>query len=481
MSRFTADVIVIGSGAGGAAVAGELGRRGMTVKVLEAGSIATTAAGTHSRNERPMDASMPEAVEYLSRNYVAFNGDAQAQSGLPGLGAIRAVGGLFTAWSNNAPTHDVSELPEWLDLAEWNPLVARAQRLLHVSQEVPDSDPRSESLRDGFRRAVGSLPEGREVQNMPIAAVWDGKQLHFSGADDLLVGAGAAVEIVTNRIVRRIVTDGDRAVAVEAYASATNEVETFSADHIVVATGTVGSAQLVAASRLDAGEALGAYLTEHVIFGSRISLKPEFRVDHEVDGPTFALWAPASAAHPWQTQLTRHILGYTDELPPNVDPRNTADILGLCPIEPRPENRLRFDFQHLDDRGLPTADGSISFSRRDREIAARALGEQFLVADELGELEWGWGSSLVPRGGTTHLMGSCRMGPSDDGTSVVSPTGRLWQYTNIHVAGNAVLGAANAGNPTLTAVAHALHAADAIAGVGTEFITAAAPISTSGK
>ncbi|MGH3640052.1 MAG: hypothetical protein ACRDUX_13600, partial [Mycobacterium sp.] len=143
MSRYTADAIVIGSGAGGAAVAGELGRRGITVKILEAGPPATTARGGHSRNPNPADAAMPEALDFLNRHFASYNGAAQVDSALPGLGTIRSVGGLFTAWSNNAPTHDVSELPDWLDVDAWAPFVERAQQLLDVSPRIPENDPRS--------------------------------------------------------------------------------------------------------------------------------------------------------------------------------------------------------------------------------------------------------------------------------------------------------------------------------------------------
>ncbi|MFD6613486.1 FAD-dependent oxidoreductase, partial [Micromonospora chalcea] len=43
----SADVVVVGSGAGGAAVAGELARKGCQVVVIEAG---TAGTGEHGRN-----------------------------------------------------------------------------------------------------------------------------------------------------------------------------------------------------------------------------------------------------------------------------------------------------------------------------------------------------------------------------------------------------------------------------------------------
>jgi choline dehydrogenase-like flavoprotein len=59
-------------------------------------------------------------------------------------------------------------------------------------------------------------------------------------------------------------------------------------------------------------------------------------------------------------------------------------------------------------------------------------------------------------------MGSCRMGPREDGTSCVDTFGRLWGFDNIYVAGNSIFAVSNAANPTLTTVAMALRCADAI-------------------
>ena len=81
------------------------------------------------------------------------------------------------------------------------------------------------------------------------------------------------------------------------------------------------------------------------------------------------------------------------------------------------------------------------------------------------------------RGGSMHLMGSCRMGAAESGNSVVSPEGRLWGYGNCFVAGNAVLGERNASNPTLTTIAFALQAADAIFSDSTPTLVASTEVS----
>lgn len=469
-SDLSADVIVIGSGAGGAAVAGQLARSGRSVIVLEAGEVRTTPRGGHARNEDPTGAGVPAFLDYFRRSYGPQGGVGSAPERLPGLGGIHAVGGALTSWTNNTPTHDSSELPEWLDAAVWAALVDRAQTLLHSGTALVEDDPRTQRILGRVREVVGRLPENRAVGLMPVAARRDATGLHYTAADDLLVG-GDEVQIIPGRVARRV-RDLGTSVAVDVYVRGLGATETYLAEDVVIAAGTIGSAQLIHASGLDAGAALGSYLIEHVAFGTRIALRDDLRSAHPSDEPGFAVWVPASADHPWSAQITRHFIAYTDTLPADHDPAQTADLIAFCPVEPRVTNRLRFDDGLLDGFGLPTVDGVIELSSRDRAIAADAVREQFQLSAELGEIDGGWASSMVARGGSTHVAGSCRMGRADDGTSVVDPDGRLWRHEHIHVAGNAVLSHANAGNPTLSTVAFALQTADAITGQASPLVAA---------
>jgi choline dehydrogenase-like flavoprotein len=62
--------------------------------------------------------------------------------------------------------------------------------------------------------------------------------------------------------------------------------------------------------------------------------------------------------------------------------------------------------------------------------------------------------------GFAHVMGTCRMGASDDGTCVTDPFGQVWGTENLYLATVGVIPTALAVNPTLTGAALAIRSAD---------------------
>jgi choline dehydrogenase-like flavoprotein len=153
---------------------------------------------------------------------------------------------------------------------------------------------------------------------------------------------------------------------------------------------------------------------------------------------------------------------FNPAIPPEAPFDNTIDVLSFCPVDVQESNALTFKLDIEDRFGLPAWSGSLELSENDFQVAGDALRELFILSSDLGDLVTGWGMRVPARGGSMHLMGSCRMDSQVSESSVVSPEGRLWGYENCFVAGNAVLGERNASNPTLMTIAFALHTADAI-------------------
>jgi hypothetical protein len=467
----SADVVVIGSGAGGATVAGELARKGHSVVVVEAGPAGT---GAHGRNLDSTPRGTRGFADYLADVLAPLNRATASPERLPGLVGRHGLGGMFTAWTHNAPTPDRWELPNWIDHERWANLVARASDLIHVGTDISTEDQRYKQFEEIVALRVGVAPAGREVQPAPIAAERkaDGGW-RFSGADDLFHGVEDKIYIATDHVARSVLSRGGVVDGVLAFPAAGGNSVRINAGAVVIAAGTLGSAQLIAASDLDAGPALGGYLTEHTIVATRVFLKENLKRHSESNLFPPSVWIPASQAHEWSTTINATQWNFNPAIPAEASFDNTIDLISFCPVEPHESNRLTFDNGRIDQFGLPTATGQLELSNRDFEVAGDALRELFLLSSDLGDLVDGWGMRVPQRAGSHHLSGSCRMDVAESDASVVSPEGRMWRYENCYVTGNAVLGERSASNPSLTTIAYALNTADAISNPSASSLVAA--------
>ena len=71
-NRLETDIVVVGSGAGGAAIAGELALNGRTTLIVEAGPKRTDPPGSHVRKNTPSEKKLPNEL-YLTA--LLFYGD----------------------------------------------------------------------------------------------------------------------------------------------------------------------------------------------------------------------------------------------------------------------------------------------------------------------------------------------------------------------------------------------------------------------
>lgn len=464
--REHADVVVVGSGAGGATVAGALARAGLSVTVIEAGPLRTARLGDHVRNSNPGEEGIEAFAAALDRHLVYPSEASEPIPGLAGYKVAHGVGGMLTFWTNNCPRPHRDELPAWVDAATWEVALDRAYALIGARADVFGHGVRSRRLLAAARAAVGPLPPGREVQPMPVAARWENGRLHYASVADLLTAGGTlpnTLDLRTDLIVHSVRHAGRRALGVSAHARDGHATVEIDAEAVVVAAGTVGTPKLLVASEIDTGPALGTGIFDHPAFSSRVALKPELADDVPANDPPFSIWIPYSPEHPWHNQLCRFPLN-ASPLPVEAPPLATADIFTWIPMDIEPENRLIFHLDRRDAFGLPQVSAKLRPSQATCARAARGLAEHYLLAAALGDLSIGWSLMLLKPGESTHFMGSCRMGPCDDGTSVLDESGRLWAYDNLYVAGTCVLAQANAGNPTIMCIAAALRTADRILG-----------------
>lgn len=460
-----AEVVVVGTAAGGSTIAGEAARAGRSVLVIEAGPAGDGRPGYHLRNEAPDEDRLGDFAERMRAELVHQSGVETGIEAIPGALTAHSVGGRLAVWFNNCPTPDGPERNSAVPEDDWPQLLDRARRLLHVNQQTGARSLREQRLLERLGERFPDLPPDRGVQPMPLAAeAMDDGSVRFAGADDLLLGAAERLPrnltLMTETVARRVLHSGGRVTGIEVYPVGGGDRVVVSGETYVVAAGVLGTPQLLAASALDCGPSLGRYVMDHPVIGSRVPIDPVLLEGIADDDPGYSVWIPHSESRPWHTQISRtpwldDVLDYA--------PRNTGDLFSFAGTEPRPENRFIYA-EELDGFGLPAIQAEFSLSEADRHLVGRVVEDHWQVASSFGEYRRGWRPELFAASASMHLLGGCRMGAADDGSSVVNASSKAWRYDNLYLAGNAVFSDVSTCNPTLQTVALALRAADAILG-----------------
>jgi choline dehydrogenase-like flavoprotein len=455
------EVVVVGTGAGGSAVAGRLARAGRTVLMVESGPHAGQPFGNHVRNSDASEAGIAQFGSLLQQALVFPSESKVASPALADLKVIHGVGGMLSYWTCNCPTPHPMEQSPWIGNEDWERVLADAKDLLFVSYALGEGSLRQARIIERVESAIGPRAPGRGVQAMPVAARRVDGFVRFSSIGELLdAGANSKPVVRADTICTRVLHSAGHASGVLARPRhGGGEIEIRS-EAVVVACGTAGTPKLLASSGVDAGPALGRYVFDHPSVGSRVVLKKEILADISPDDPVFTVWIPYAPDHPWHNQICRFPSNPT-AIEYRAGPLDTADLFLFSAMEVRPENRFRFDLERLDPYGLPELIGEYALSDGDMARISEGLAEQFRIAAAIGDLvHHRWSPQFYGPGWSMHMMGSCRMGGRADDTSCVDSCGRLWGYDNLYVSGNAVFAVPNAGNPTLMTVALGLWTAD---------------------
>lgn len=450
-SQLSADVVVIGTGAGGSAAAGALRRQGADVLMIEAGAAHSQHAGRHLRNDLPDDDFHSKAFGMLAPHAKA----GEPMRGLPGVGGIHAVGGMMIAWAHAVPRPHVDV--EWdgtFPKAELERHLAAAEALLWTTGDLYGSgNTRQQRVAKRIAERFAEAP-----RSTPLAArrTADG-EVEWAGSDALLTAGDDAgdVTILSGFVARRVRHRDARGLAVEAYDSTGSPV-TVQADAFVIGGGVFGGPQLLHASGLR-HPALGRYLTDHLNIVLTVPL--EDGVPPATADSPIALYLPVSPSRPFHTGIL--------DLPSIAhqgwlvggDPSRATTIGAFVGTEPVADNRLLFDDSRTDAFGLPSVDAEVHLTETDHAHAAQTLAFEYELARTIGDPWRNTTALLRPPGSSLHVMGTHRLG-SDEDTSVADEYGRLRGSDNIYLVGNGVLGSRNSCNPTLTTVALALRAAE---------------------
>ncbi|WP_324698883.1 GMC oxidoreductase [Novosphingobium sp. RL4] len=453
--RFNADVIVVGSGAGSMAVAGELGRNGKKVLIVEAGPLLDSPPGRHRRNVLNAEDFLSEAITKLRPH----GNSSEARPGLEGAASIHSVGGMLSYWSYMVPRPDFKwEWDNAISRDEFESYLGRAEDLLWATTSLfGDGSPRQRWIIDVINERFG--PDFVRPADL-AGRVGANGEIDFAAGDNLLAGGEAGLALLPDTVAVRLHHDGGQLKGLTVRHGPERTECYLEAPIFVVGGGTLGTPQLLHGSGIKL-PALGRYLTDHLNLVSRVLLKSGDAPIDGPDDPPVWLRIPVGEGRDFQVGIldipsTAHagILQGADHL-------RTTDIGCFIGTDPVFDNRLSFDDETLDGLGLPSIRAHVELTQSDHDRVTRAFAMQYQLARTIGEPWQGMSPLLRPFGSSLHLMGTYRAG-ADPETSVTDGDCKVWGFENLYLAGNGLLGSLNHCNPTLTTVAFGLRAADAI-------------------
>ncbi|MGY1701584.1 GMC oxidoreductase [Geodermatophilus sp. SYSU D00766] len=492
-------VLVVGSGPTGATYARLLLEQVPDVSVLmvEAGPVVTRPIGMNVKNVPDADeqaaarlasqgpshesgvSGIPGGV-VVEGTITARQGThligraAEGSPGMPAAAGATCVGGQGVHWTCATPAPTGPERVPFIDDAEWERLVAAAEALLHVHRPSFEGAPQATAILQRIRDEFA--PDGITVRPLPVAADprADGS-LRWSGTDVVLgpLADGAHGDRFTLRaetLCVRVLQDGDRAVGAVLRDRRTGAEEEVRADVVVLAADALRTPQLLWASGIRP-EALGRYLTEHPLLFGVVAVRPDvLPARDDASGPVDPIRAIVAIPfdeerHPYSAQMMYSPVSPAP-LPEGSRFRdNPAGYVGMgwgIRKWPRAQDRLTFEDDRPDENGLPGIRIAYELTEREEADFERARKHQARAAAALGEFVDGM-PKVMPAGSSLHYMGTVRMGPADDGTSVCDPFSRVWGVPGLVLAGNGLIPTANSMNPTLTSIALAVRGATALA------------------
>jgi choline dehydrogenase-like flavoprotein len=481
-----ADVVVVGSGAGGAVAAAELSEAGKRVVVLEEGPYVPLERYRHMRVTEHMRTVWRDGGMTLAAGVgdsptinVTMGRCVGGSSMLTGGVCFRTPARVLGNWSTNLGLTEVT-------VAALEPCFEAVERAIHV-ETVPESlRSRSTQLFGEGARKLGhdlvslkrntidckgcgrcnfGCPEGAkrsvDLTYLP-RAVETGTRLWSDCLVERIDLDGARATGVTARLLGERTAFGRRKGGTLRVRAAT----------VVIAAGSYHSPLLLTRSGIARRRReVGRNMTLHPAFrmfarfeepvrGWRGALQSAYVDAHEARGITLVgLFIP-----PGVLAATMHGFG------PALDARaRQVSEIGVFGgfvhdegggvVRPGP-GREPFVTYRMARRNRATVPELIRvmaetfFAAGAREIFPPILGQSGVDADAFRRLDLEHVPAMRLECSSQHPLGSCRMGASAD-LSVVDPHGRVWGLRNVYVADGSVIPTSLGVNPQLTIMAMA--------------------------
>jgi len=514
MSDRQYDLIVIGTGPGGATLAQRLAPTGKRILLIERGDY------------------LPRSVDNWNSHKVFVEGiyqtpetwyDERGKTFHPGLHYY--VGGnskVYGAALFRLRERDFEEIchangmsPEWpLKYDVFEPYYAQAEELFHVHGargEDPTEphasgpypypalahEPRIQRLSDSFAHEglhpfhmpIGILMDEKAGKATPTSICirtpfFDGYPCPLNGKADAqvicvdpMLAVHDNVTLLTNAYVSKLDTDASGRTVRTVNVQRDGETERYSADIVVVACGALSSALLLLRSANDkhphglangSGQVGRNYMRHNQSVLMALGREPNDTVFQK----TLAVSDYYFGADDWEYPLgliqmmgkshadqirAEALPGWLEWLPKmpfEEMARHSIDFWLSSEDLPRPENRIRYDGQRV---VLDQTDSSMEAHQRLKK-KLEALLDATETHPHLVERKLYLGKD-IPVGGTAHQAGTARFG-NDPTRSVLDLNCKAHELDNLYIADASFFPSIGAVNPTLTIIANALRVAD---------------------
>ena len=510
------DVIVIGSGPGGASLAHRLAPTGKRILLLERGDYLPRSPANWDAQTVFVDGAYQATETWYAKDGSQFH---------PGLHYF--VGGnskLYGAALFRLRARDFEEVahkdgisPAWpLPYETFEPYYAAAEKLFHVHgqrgedpTEPPASgpfpyppvshEPRIRALQDSLRAGglhpfhlpLGILLDEKDGKPTPTSIcircdAFDGFPCLLNGKADAQVmcvdpalAAHPNLTLLTGAYVSKLETDAGGKTITGVCVTRAGCEERYSGDIVVVACGALSSALLLlrsANTSHPAGLANGSgqvgrnYMRHNqsilmalmpqrndTVFQKTLAVADYYFGADDWDYP-LGLIQMCAATHGAQIrgEVLPQWLEWMPKMPFEEMARHSMDFWLSSEDLPRPENRIFYDGGKV---VLDLTENNMEAHHRLRkklqEMLSRAGAHPLLMDQKL------YFGQDVPIGGTAHQAGTARFG-TDPATSVLDLDCKAHELNNLYIADASFFPSIGAVNPTLTIIANALRVADRI-------------------
>jgi choline dehydrogenase-like flavoprotein len=511
------DLIVIGSGPGGASLAHRLAPTGKRILILERGDYLARSEKNWNSQVVFVDAAYQVKETWTNAAGATFS---------PGLHYF--VGGnskVYGAALFRLRERDFGEVvhaggtsPAWpLGYDAFEPYYTEAERLFHVHGqrgedplEPPTTEPyphppvshepkiaelakdlRGIGLRP-FHLPLGILLDEENGKPTPTStcmrcSFFDGFPCLLNGKADAQVvcidptlAAYRNVTLLTGAFVSKLQTDSSGRTVDAVHVTRAGHEELYSADIVVVACGALSSALLLLRSASDthpdglangSGQVGRNYMRHNMsvlmaimpelndtVFQKTLAFSDFYFGADDWDHP-LGLVQMCATSHPYQIrgEALPQWLEWLPAKPFEIMARHSMDFWLQAEDLPHPDNRVYYKDGkvHL-DLVETNPQALIHLKRKLKQVLNRAGHNAIFFERSL------YLGKNIPLGGTAHQAGTARFG-TDPQTSVLDLNCKAHELDNLYLADASFFPAIGAVNPTLTIIANALRVADRIA------------------